>query len=88
MFLFKRPALASLPTYHPLAFRRGIVRSARFTPDGKTVIYSAAWEGKPLSLFSTRPESPQSRELDPPGADVLAISSTGEMALALQGPAE
>ena len=83
VFLFKSPAPAALPIYHPLAFRRGIVRSARFTPDGKTVIYSAAWEGKPLALFSTRPESPQSRELDPPGADVLAISSTGEMALAL-----
>jgi serine/threonine protein kinase/Tol biopolymer transport system component len=82
-FLSRSPAPASLPTYHPLAFRRGIVRSARFTPDGKTVIYSAAWEGKPLALFSTRPESPQSREMDPPGADVLAISSTGEMALAL-----
>ena len=60
------------------------MRSARFTPDGKTVIYSAAWEGNPIALFSTRPESPQSRELDPPGADVLAISSTGEMALALK----
>jgi Tol biopolymer transport system component/predicted Ser/Thr protein kinase len=84
MFLFKRPVQTILPTYHPLAFRRGIVRSARFTPDGKTVIYSAAWEGKPLALFSTRPESPQSREMDPPGADVLAISSTGEMALALK----
>jgi Tol biopolymer transport system component len=84
MFLFKRTVQTILPTYHPLAFRRGIVRSARFTPDGKTVIYSAAWEGKPLALFSTRPESPQSREMDPPGADVLAISSTGEMALALK----
>ena len=84
IFLFKRPVQTVLPTYHPLAFRRGIVRSARFTPDGKTVIYSAAWEGKPLALFSTRPESPQSREMDPPGSDVLAISSTGEMALALK----
>jgi len=83
-FLFKRPAQTSLPAYHPLAFRRGIVHSARFTPDGKTVIYSAAWEGKPIALFSTRPESPQSRELDPPDADVLAISSSGEMALALK----
>jgi predicted Ser/Thr protein kinase len=82
--LFRRTGQVELPTYHPLAFRRGIVRSARFTPDGKTVIYSAAWEGKPLALFSARPESPQSRELDPPGADVLAISSTGEMALALK----
>ncbi len=83
-FLIKRPEPVSLPTYRPLAFRRGIVHSARFTPDGKSVIYSAAWEGKPIALFSTRPESPQSRELDPPGADVLAISSTGEMALALK----
>jgi eukaryotic-like serine/threonine-protein kinase len=82
--LFKGPAQVPPPSYHPLAFRRGIVRSARFTPDGKTVIYSAAWEGKPLQLFSTRPESPQSRELDPPGADVLGISSSGEMALALK----
>jgi Tol biopolymer transport system component/predicted Ser/Thr protein kinase len=84
VFLFRRPVEAALPLYRPLAFRRGIVRSARFTPDGKTVIYSAAWEGKPMQLFSTRPESPQSRELDPPGADVLAISSTGEMALSLR----
>jgi eukaryotic-like serine/threonine-protein kinase len=83
-YLLQRPVQVSLPTYHPLAFRRGIVRSARFTPDGRTVIYSAAWEGKPIALFSTRPESPQSRELDPPGADVLAISGTGEMALALK----
>ena len=54
----------SFPVYHPLTFRRGIVLSARFAPDGKTVIYSAAWEGKPLDLFTTRPESPQSHEMD------------------------
>src|SRR5436309_1952512 len=64
-------------------FRRGIVHSARFAPDGKTIIYSAAWEGKPLELFTTRPESPESQELRPAGADVLAISASGEMALSL-----
>ena len=73
----------SFPFYHPLTFQRGIVHSARFAPDGKTVIYSSAWEGKPLQLYNTRPESPQSKELEPSGADVLAISSSGEMALAL-----
>ncbi len=71
------------PVYHPLTFRRGLVSSARFAPDGKTVIYSASWEGEPLQPFTTRPESPQSQELQPVGADILAISSTGEMALAL-----
>ena len=69
--------------YHPLTFRRGIVHSARFAADGKTVIYSAAWEGKALDLYTTRPESPQSQEMEPKGADVLAISSSGEMLLAL-----
>jgi Tol biopolymer transport system component len=83
MFLLQRPVQTSLPAYHPLTFRRGIVHSARFAPDGKTIIYSAAWEGKPLELFTTRPESPESQELKPAGADVLAISASGEMALSL-----
>ncbi len=74
---------AALPVYHPLTFRRGMVHAARFAPDGKTIIYSAAWEGKSLQLFTTRPESPESHELEPAGADVLAVSATGEMALSL-----
>ncbi|MFZ0816694.1 MAG: WD40 repeat domain-containing serine/threonine protein kinase [Candidatus Sulfotelmatobacter sp.] len=78
------PAQAALPVYHPLTFRRGMVHAARFAPDGKTIIYSAAWEGKSLQLFTTRPESPESHELEPAGADVLAVSSSGEMALSLR----
>jgi serine/threonine protein kinase/Tol biopolymer transport system component len=77
------PVESAAPVYHPLTFRRGLVSSARFAPDGKTVIYSASWEGAPLQPFTTRPESPQSQELQPVGADILSISSTGEMALAL-----
>ena len=83
MFLLQRTPQPSFPVYKPLTFRRGIVLSARFAPDGKTVIYSAAWEGKPLDLFTTRPESPQSQEMEPKGAQVLAISSAGEMLLSL-----
>jgi Tol biopolymer transport system component len=82
-FLLQRSTPPSFPAYHPLTFRRGLVLSARFAPDGKTVVYSAAWEGKPLDLFTTRPESPQSQEMEPKGAEVLAISSSGEMLLAL-----
>jgi eukaryotic-like serine/threonine-protein kinase len=81
--LLKRSSKTEFPAYHPLTFRRGIVHSARFAADGKTVIYSAAWEGKTLDLFTTRPESPQSQEIEPKGAEVLAVSATGEMLLAL-----
>jgi predicted Ser/Thr protein kinase len=82
--LQRTPAQTSLPVYHPLTFRRGMVHAARFAPDGKTIIYSAAWEGKSLQLFTTRPESPESHDLEPAGADVLAVSSSGEMALSLR----
>ena len=82
--LLKGSGKTEFAAYHPLTFRRGIVHSARFAPDGKTVIYSAAWEGKPLDLYTTRPESPQSQQIEPKGADVLAVSASGEMLLALQ----
>jgi eukaryotic-like serine/threonine-protein kinase len=84
MLVFRRTDQVSLPVYHPLTFRRGMVRAARFAPDGKTMIYSAAWEGGSLQLYTTRPESPESHELEPAGADVLAVSSAGEMALSLR----
>ena len=36
-----------------------------------------------MELFSTRPDSPESRSLGLPPADVLSISSAGEMAVSL-----
>jgi Tol biopolymer transport system component/predicted Ser/Thr protein kinase len=71
------------PVYHLLTYRRGTIRMARLAPDGKAVIYSAAWEGNPVEVFTTRPESPESRSLGLPGAEILAVSSTGEMAVLL-----
>jgi Tol biopolymer transport system component/predicted Ser/Thr protein kinase len=82
--LLKGPAQEAFPAYHPLTFRRGIVQSARFAQDGKTVIYSAAWEGGPINLYMTHPESPQSQEMEPKGSSVLAVSPSGELALALK----
>ena len=70
------------PTYKRLTFRRGAITSARFAPDGNTIVYSAAWEGGRRQLHMTRPESPESRSLNIQDADILAISKTGEMALA------
>jgi serine/threonine protein kinase len=67
--------------YHQLTFRRGTVRSARFTPNGQSVVYGAAWEGKPTELFITSPESPQSRSLQRHGEELMSISSTGDIAL-------
>jgi eukaryotic-like serine/threonine-protein kinase len=71
------------PKFHQLTFRRGTLGEARFTPDGQTVIYSAAWEGKPAALFTTRTDSVFSRTFGMDDADVLSISRSGEMAVSL-----
>ena len=74
------------PTYKRLTFRRGTVTSARFAPDGNTIVYSAAWDGGRRELYTTRLESSESRSLNIQDADILAISKTGEMALASRPP--
>jgi len=75
---------ASPPVYHQLTFRHGGIRMARFAPDGQTVLYSAAWEESQVEIFTTRPESPESRPFGLQNAEVLAISPTGEMAVLLK----
>ena len=76
-------AAASAPLYHEITFRRGEIRSARFAPDGQTILYSAAWQGNPVETFSARQGMVESRSLGLGRAELLSISSTGEMALSL-----
>jgi len=78
----KRAGELSPPSYNQLTFRRGEITSAQFAPDGQTIVYSAAWDGKPGELFVRRLESPESRTFGL-AAELLAISSTGEMAVSL-----
>jgi len=73
----------SQPAFQQLTFRRGTIYSARFAPDGQTIVYGAYWDGLPVQLFSVRPERAESSPLPLPGADILSISTTGEMALSL-----
>jgi serine/threonine protein kinase len=74
---------ASRIAYTRLTVERGRVFSARFSPDGKTVFYSAAWNGQPVEVFEARPGFPSSRALGLPGTDLLSISSNGTMAVTI-----
>ncbi len=79
-----RAGKTPVPRFEQLTFRRGFVQSGRFTPDGESVVYSAAWEGNPLELFSTRLGQPEWRSLGLAPCDLLAISRSGEMAIQLR----
>ena len=69
--------------FERLTYQRGRLNEARFAPDGQTIVYSAAWDGGPLEIYSTRADSTESRSLGLPGAALLAISSNGELAVSL-----
>ena len=77
-----RPRLRATITT-ALTFRQGLVSTARFAGDGQTVIYGAAWNGKPFELFSARTGVPGSRPLEMGPADLLSVSSKGEMAISM-----
>ena len=61
------------PSYTQLTFRRGAVLSARFAPDGQTVVYSAAWDGQPAQVYTTRIGSRESRPLGLEGIGPLGF---------------
>jgi hypothetical protein len=81
--LGRRSSPTPSPTFRQLTFKRGAILRARFAPDGQTVVYGAAWDGGPFQVFVARAGSPESRPLELAGADVLAVSRGGEMALSL-----
>jgi serine/threonine protein kinase len=69
------------PKLHRITFRRGTIWTARFTPDAN-VVYGAAWDGNPIELYVSQNGSMESRALSMPNTNLLAISPSGELALA------
>jgi eukaryotic-like serine/threonine-protein kinase len=85
-FFFSEPP-APPPLYRQLTFRRGSIRSARFAPDGQTILYSAAWQGSPMDVFTARPEAPEARSMGLNRTQLMSVSSTSEMAVLLNAAA-
>jgi eukaryotic-like serine/threonine-protein kinase len=71
------------PRYERLTFRRGSILGARFTPDGQSVVYSAAWGEAPAELYVTRIGQPEARPLGIRNANLLSVSRGGEVAVLL-----
>jgi len=69
------------PSFQQLTFRRGRVLRARYTPDGGSIAYGATWEGTPREIFTSRLDGTESRPFGVQNADVLAVSSKGELAV-------
>ena len=84
-WLWPRNPSVAAPIFHRLTYELGTVNSARFSPDGHTVVYSAAWEGQPSQIFSTRAEFPQPQPLGIQGGRVVSVSTSNEIAFIISG---
>ncbi len=69
------------PVFEPMSFRPQTIFAARFTRDGRTVVYSAALSGNTPELFAVTQEYPESRPLGLHDTHLLAVSSAGELAV-------
>ena len=74
---------AAAPEFTQLTFRPAYIQHARFAPDARTVVYDADVDGKPMELFSARTDTAETQPLGIK-ASVLGISSSGELAVALE----
>jgi hypothetical protein len=71
--------------YRKLTFRRGSIQMARFSGDGHSVTYSAAWDGAPSVIYSSDLNAPGSLPVvAPPQSYLLAVSRSNEMAVLLR----
>ena len=71
------------PVFQRLTFQQGTVENARFGPDGKTILYSARWNGGPPTLYSISAGGIESQRLNVESSTLLAVSKDNELAVVL-----
>src|SRR5438876_3629085 len=69
------------PKFTAVTFRRGAVFNARFSPDGNSIYYAAAWDGNPIDIYVASRDDPGARSLGVSGDPLLAVSRKGDLAI-------
>jgi Tol biopolymer transport system component len=69
--------------FRQVTYRRGTLDNARFTPDGQNIIYTAALEGAEPEIYTVAAKAVGGHPLGIKNARLLAVSSRGELAVAL-----
>ncbi len=77
----RRSAAPPAVTFSQKTYRREAIFTARFAPDGRTIVYSAATDGSKPEIFVIRPEYQEAVPLGIAASHLLAISSKNELAI-------
>jgi eukaryotic-like serine/threonine-protein kinase len=77
----KSASIAKIGPLHSLTNRDGFISATRFAPDGKRIIYSAGFDGKPLELFFTDVQGSESQSAGIQSAALKSVSRSGKIAV-------
>jgi len=71
-----------IPEFHRLTYQTGPITTGRFVPGGDTIVYSARFgDDATPEIYSTHASTPDSQLLSFKNAEVVAVSSKGELAI-------
>ena len=84
IFFLRRTGPSAAAQFQRMTFRRGFLTAARFGPDGR-VVYVASWDGRPLSLYESRPDSQGARSLELGAFALAGVSTSGDVAFIRDG---
>ncbi len=71
----------STVSYKQMSYRPQTIFRAAFAPDGKTIVFSAAYEGAVPALYIIQPEYPEAKATGLTGVQLLSVSRRGELAV-------
>lgn len=69
--------------FHQVTYRRGSLTDARYTPDEQNILYTATWEGAKPEIYTVPVNGSGGHSIGITDARLLAVSKTGEIAVAL-----
>jgi Tol biopolymer transport system component len=72
------------PAFRQITFLPGAVWSARFTPDGREVLFTEAFDGGPPRILAARVRDPDYQRVEASDAVLLNVSPRGELAILRQ----
>jgi Tol biopolymer transport system component len=75
------PQGAAPPRFTMKTFEPQSIITARFTPDGEGMVFSAALTGNAVRLFHIQAGLSEARPFGPPRTHLLSVSSKGELAV-------
>ncbi len=80
------PAPRTPAEFTRVSFRQAIIHGARFSPDGRSLLYASTWNGRPWQLHISALDTLEERPVGPRDAQLLAVAPSGELALNLDIP--